>query len=71
MATREEIEAAAKAIQAVEDPMEAMSEFIPAACAALDAAERVRAERVYRGMDLKPDHDHDGTHSLIREDRPE
>src|SRR6202163_5089117 len=41
MATQAEIEAAAAAIQAIEDPLEAVSEFIPAARA---AAERVRAE---------------------------
>ena len=39
MATQAEIEAAAAAIQAIEDPAVDVSEFTPAA---LDAAERVR-----------------------------
>ena len=45
MATPAEIEAAAAAIQAIEDPLEPVSEFIPAARAALEAAERVRPRR--------------------------
>src|SRR5712671_3536466 len=45
MATHAEIEAAAMAIQAIEDPLEPVSEFIPAARAALEAAERVRPRR--------------------------
>ena len=45
MATQAEIEAAAMAIQAIEDPLEPVSEFIPAARAALEAAERVRPRR--------------------------
>lgn len=42
-ATEAEIRAAAQAIRDVEDPMEAVFEFMPAARAALEAAERVRA----------------------------
>ena len=42
MATQAEIEAAAAAIQAIEDPAVDVSEFTPAARAALEAAERVR-----------------------------
>ena len=45
MATQAEIEAAAAAIQAIEDPLEPVCEFIAAARAALEAAERVRPRR--------------------------
>jgi hypothetical protein len=42
MASEAEIQAATKAIWEIEDPLAMMSEFRPAARAALEAAERVR-----------------------------
>ncbi len=44
MPTEAEIEAAATAIRDVEDPMDNVFEFMPAARAALEAAERVRTK---------------------------
>lgn len=54
--TEAEIQAAAKAIQAVEDPLEAASEFVPAARAALEAAERVRFGRPREACCNRPKH---------------
>src|SRR6266853_80764 len=77
MATHAEIEAAAMAIQAIEDPLEPVSEFIPAARAALEAAERVRPRRDLtaaarmRQFRAKRRAEHAVTRAVTREVTPE
>jgi hypothetical protein len=77
MATQAEIEAAAMAIQAIEDPLEPVSEFIPAARAALEAAERVRPRRDLtaaarmRQFRAKRRAEHAVTRAVTREVTPE